>query len=227
MSVRRSRPDSTMARRRSMASSPAARGAVVGRQGSSAIFIPGSWSRAPRGATPRTPPTTSRSHWPWAPPPTRLNTAPARRRPGSKSRKPCTVAAMLRAESQQSMTSTTGASSHLATCAVLPSSVRPSVPSNRPPAPSTTATSASSQPRRYARARPARPRIQGSRLYVARPQARQCEARSTKLGPTLNGATRRPRARSAAMRPTATAVFPAPRPPPATTTQGGPCQGKE
>ena len=46
-----------------------------------------------------------------------------------------------------------------------------------------------------------------------------------KPGPTLKGATRRPRARSAAMRPTATAVFPAPRPPPATTMQGGPSQG--
>lgn len=54
------------------------------------------------------------------------------------------------ARTEASRTSSTGAPSHLASCAVDPASVAPSRPSNRPITPSTTATSASAVCRRYA-----------------------------------------------------------------------------
>ena len=77
--------------------------------------------------------------------PTRLSTTPTTRTAGSNERKPCSSAATLRDCPRQSTTSTTGAPSSPATCAVepCPSARRPS---KSPITPSTTATSAPAAP---------------------------------------------------------------------------------
>jgi hypothetical protein len=68
---------------------------------------------------------------------------PATSSSGSKVSKPWTTAAMLRDDAPASTTSSTGAASHFAICAVDPSSLVPSTPSKHPIIPSITATSAS------------------------------------------------------------------------------------
>ncbi|GAA3307006.1 hypothetical protein GCM10020295_64740 [Streptomyces cinereospinus] len=95
-------------------------------------------------------------------------TPPIRTR-GSHDTNPCTSAATDRDCDEASTTSTTGARSTLATCAVEASSPSPAAPSYSPMTPSTTAMSqprapcansgpTSSGPHRYAsRFRPARP----------------------------------------------------------------------
>lgn len=85
--------------------------------------------------------------------------------------KPLTMAAAERASAQQSSTSSTGAPSHLAICAVLPASLAPSRPSNRPMTPSTTATSASAVARWNAATFWPWSIIQPSRLMDGRPVA--------------------------------------------------------
>ncbi len=94
---------------------------------------------------------------------------PPTRTSGSQLTKPCTSAATDRDCDDASTTSTTGARSSFATCAVDASSPSPAAPSNSPITPSTTAMShpsapcansgaISSAPHRYAsRFRPTRP----------------------------------------------------------------------
>ena len=81
------------------------------------------------------------------------------------------TAAAERASADASITSTTGAPSHLASCAVEPASVEPSRPSNSPMTPSTTATSAQATARWNAPSTCSRLSIQVSRLMEGRPVA--------------------------------------------------------
>jgi len=73
----------------------------------------------------------------------RLAITPAKRTSGSNSAKPLTVAAKLRAVPCALTTSSTGAPSHAAISAVLPSNVLGDAPSKSPITPSIKATSAS------------------------------------------------------------------------------------
>jgi WS/DGAT/MGAT family acyltransferase len=102
--------------------------------------------------------------------PTRLRTTPATRTAGSKERNPCSSAARLRDCPRTSTTSTTGAPSSPATCAVDPA---PSCsrPSNRPITPSTTAISAPAAPCRASGRIRSSPTSTGSRLRPGRPVA--------------------------------------------------------
>ena len=102
---------------------------------------------------------------------TRLRITPASRTRGSQDAKPCTSAATERDCEEPSTTSTTGARSSLATCAVEASSPRPEAPSNRPMTPSTTATSAPAAPCRNSGAIRSGPHMKASRLRPGRPAA--------------------------------------------------------
>ncbi len=102
---------------------------------------------------------------------TLLRITPARRTCGSQDAKPCTSAATDRDCEEASTTSTTGARSSFATCAVDASSPRPAAPSYRPITPSTTATSAPAAPCANSGATSSGPLIQASRLRPGRPAA--------------------------------------------------------
>src|SRR5579884_3568101 len=95
--------------------------------------------------------------------------------------------------------------SSFAVSAVLPRSLAPSLPSNSPIIPSTTATSASAVARANVRRF-----VSASRIRDGRPLARRWWSGSMKSGPTLNACTVRPRRRSAPISPSATVVLPTP-----------------
>jgi len=115
--------------------------------------------------------TASRRICSWTSEPIRLKITPATSSSGSKLRKPWTIAAAERAIAEPSTTSTTGARSSFATCAVEASSPRPVAPSNSPITPSITATSASAAPWRKSGAISSAPARNASRLRPGRPDA--------------------------------------------------------
>ena len=105
-----------------------------------------------------------------------MSTTPAIRVAGSNVANPCTVAAIDRAAPAAVTTSTTGARSSRATCAVLARSPRPVTPSNRPMTPSITLMSADPAPTALAPCRnsgaiKSSPVSHGSRLRPGRPVA--------------------------------------------------------
>ena len=173
---------------------------------------------APSGSARQADRIASSTRRPWPSLPARFTITPATRSAGSKVSKPRTTAAALRAWAQASSTSTTGAPSHFATCAVDPSSLVGSKPSKQPMTPSTTTTSAPvACPATHASTR-SRPHIQPSRLYDGRPLARAWKPGSMKSGPTLNAWTESPRRRSASSSPSVIDVFPTPDATPAMTS---------
>ncbi len=103
-----------------------------------------SWSRrriTPRTGTPAAP-AASRSSCSWCAEPTLLKITPPSGSRGSKVAKPCSRAAADELTPAASTTSTIGAPSSRATCAVDAKSPRPDAPSNRPITPSMIAMSA-------------------------------------------------------------------------------------
>jgi hypothetical protein len=172
----------------------------------------------------------SRSMVSWTLEPTRLRTTPATLTFGSNVVYPWTMAATERDIALASTTSTTGASSSLATWAVEARSPPP-LPSKRPMTPSITAMSAPRAP--WVKRGPMRPEPErnASRLRPGLPAARVWYEGSIKSGPTLKGATRKPSEESAAISPEATVVLPTPEWVLATTIRGvfttrclsGPC----
>ncbi len=96
---------------------------------------------------------------------------PATSTSGSNVAYPCTIAATERAIAAASTTSTIGARSSLATCAVEASSPRPEAPSKSPMTPSTIATSAPALPWRNSGAISSGPLRNASRLRPGRPLA--------------------------------------------------------
>mmetsp|Transcript_16744 Transcript_16744/g.52971 ORF Transcript_16744/g.52971 Transcript_16744/m.52971 type:complete len:218 (+) Transcript_16744:2-655(+) len=130
-----------------------------------------------------------RSHVPCARPATRLKRHPARCTSASKVLYPCTIAAAERDRHHASRTSKTGARSHLAICAVEPSSLQPSRPSCSPMQPSTMAMSAWLRVHAAWKAarQPRSPSIQPSRLIDGTPHAASWCMPSRKSGPTLKG----------------------------------------
>ena len=146
-----------------------------------------------------------------------LSTTPAMASSSSNARYPLRSAATDRADcAAQSTTRRTGAPSHLAICPALPRSSSSS-PSKRVSPPSTTATSASAARRETHARLYSRLNIHPSRLNEGRPVAASWRSGSSRSGPTLKPCTRRPRWRSAAIRPTAKVVLPTPACAPATT----------
>jgi len=102
--------------------------------------------------------------------PTRFKITAARRTAGSNDANPDTRAATDRPCAEASTTSTTGAPSSPATCAVDPSAVAPR-PSNSPMTPSMTAMSAPAAPRENSGAIVPAPHSTGSRFRAGRPVA--------------------------------------------------------
>src|SRR2546427_1388115 len=143
---------------------------------------------------------------------------PARSSAGSKPSKPRTTAAALRADAQASTTTTAGAPSPVATAAVEPAALLPSMPSKHRITPSTTARCASWDWRATQARTASRPHIQPSRLCDGRPVASAWKPGSMKSDPTLNAWIRRPRRRSASRSPSVIEVLPTPVATPAITS---------
>mmetsp|Transcript_16379 Transcript_16379/g.51480 ORF Transcript_16379/g.51480 Transcript_16379/m.51480 type:complete len:333 (+) Transcript_16379:886-1884(+) len=162
--------------------------------------------------------TASFNHVVCACPPTLFMMTAFTSRSRSKFWYPWMMAAALRARAQQSTTRMTGAPSHLAICAVLPSSDVPSRPSKRPIEPSMMAMSASS-PRRATRSLTlSSSSIHPSMLVELLPVAASWCSVSRKSGPTLNPWTFKPRRLRAPMRAMLMTLLPTPEDTPPTTT---------
>ncbi len=103
--------------------------------------------------------------------PTLFRITPPSRTCGSNEAKPCTSAATDRDCDDASTTSTTGARSSFATCAVDASSPRPAAPSYNPITPSTRARSHPAAPCANSGATSSGPHMNASRLRPGRPVA--------------------------------------------------------